>query len=213
MVSAGPMISRRVERLVRDALTLAESRPKMRWIGALLCGACAHAVPSPVPAPPAEADAIYFVLVDRFSNGDTTNDHEIDLADPQGWHGGDIRGVLTQLDHIEAMGFRSVWLSPIHNGRHAKFHEWGAYHGYWVHDLDSIHPRFGDDAVVPGIVTGPRTARHAFDCRYGLQPHRICAPRRTTHPHWYHDTPGIENWSDPVERVTHQVHGLPDLAQ
>ena len=185
----------------------------MRWIGALLCGACTHAVPGPVPAPPAEADAIYFVLVDRFSNGDTTNDHEIDLADPQGWHGGDIRGVLTQLDHIEAMGFRSVWLSPIHNGRHAKFHEWGAYHGYWVHDLDSIHPRFGDDAVVRelSLALEQRDMRLIVDMVYNHT--GFDAPRRTTHPHWYHDTPGIENWSDPVERVTHQVHGLPDLAQ
>ena len=170
-------------------------------------------VPSPVPAPTAENDAIYFVLVDRFANGDPTNDAGIDLDDPQGWHGGDLRGVIDHLDHIEGMGFRSVWLSPIHRGRDAKFKEWGAYHGYWVHDLEGVHPRFGDEDTLRelSVALEQRGMRLIVDMVYNHT--GFDAPRRTTHPHWYHDTPGIENWDDENERITHQVHGLPDLAQ
>jgi hypothetical protein len=38
-------------------------------------------------------DAIYLVMVDRFFNGDPTNDGEVDLADPQAFHGGDLLGL------------------------------------------------------------------------------------------------------------------------
>ena len=44
-------------------------------------------------------DAIYFVLVDRFADGDIDNNAIIDRTDPQGWHGGDIQGILNNLDH------------------------------------------------------------------------------------------------------------------
>ncbi|MCO4747312.1 MAG: DUF3459 domain-containing protein [Proteobacteria bacterium] len=192
----------------------------MRWwplLATVACGAPAvQTAPDPAvsaPRAPSTDDAIYFVLVDRFANGDTANDGSIDPADPQAWHGGDLQGVLDHLDHIEAMGFKTVWLSPIHNGREAKFHEWGAYHGYWVHDLETVHPRFGTPATLHALSTAleEREMRLVVDMVYNHT--GFDAPRRDTHPHWFHDAPGIENWDDPVEVVTHQVHGLPDLAQ
>ena len=66
---------------------------------------------------PAEADLVYLVMVDRFFNGDERNDHTIDLDDPHGWHGGDIAGVRQRLDHLEDMGVRTVWLTPVSDAR------------------------------------------------------------------------------------------------
>ena len=61
-----------------------------------------------VPAP----ESIYFVMVDRFANGDKSNDGTIDPLDGQAFHGGDLQGVLDHLDHLQSLGISTVWLSP-----------------------------------------------------------------------------------------------------
>ena len=84
--------------------------------------------------PPPPADLIYLVMVDRYSNGNPENDGEIDLADPQAWHGGDLQGITNHLDDLVALGVKTLWLTPISASRQEKFGEWGAFHGYWVED-------------------------------------------------------------------------------
>jgi glycosidase len=164
------------------------------------------------PIPPPADDSIYFVLVDRFDNGDTSNDGEIDLTDPHGWHGGDLAGVLDRLDHIEALGFRTVWLSPIWSSRRAPFHGWGAFHGYWVEDPRQIDPHFGDIELLAELSSElhSRDMRLVLDVVYNhLAPEAALLEQ---HPDWVHGLGGIEDWDDPEEVVTHDVHGLPDLA-
>ena len=180
--------------------------------GCVVLAACASTKTTVAPRAPDAADAIYFVMVDRFENGDPTNDGNIAPNDPQGWHGGDLQGIVQRLDTISEMGFKTLWLSPIHNGRDTNFHEWGAYHGYWVHDLASVHPPFGtyDDVRELSQALEERGMRLMLDVVFNHT--GFDAPRRKSHPQWFHDTPSIENWADPVESVTHQVHGLPDLA-
>lgn len=87
---------------------------------------------------------IYFVMVDRFANGDRANDGDADVHDPAAFHGGDLQGVLDHLDDIQAQGFDTVWLSPVWATRQSKFFGHGAYHGYWVEDFGQVEPRFGD---------------------------------------------------------------------
>ncbi|MHB8877628.1 MAG: alpha-amylase family glycosyl hydrolase, partial [Myxococcaceae bacterium] len=74
--------------------------------------------PDGTEAPP--ADSIYFVLVDRFANGDRTNDGVIDPSDPAAFHGGDLQGVLNHLDELQALGVRTLWLSPVFKMRTEK---------------------------------------------------------------------------------------------
>ena len=88
-------------------------------------------------------DAVYFVLVDRFANGDPSNDVTVDPNSPSAWHGGDLAGVLQRIEHIDALGVGSVWLSPISATRTEPFDGWGAFHGYWTRELGEIEPRFG----------------------------------------------------------------------
>lgn len=183
----------------------------------LLLGACPKggALPDPEarPRPPEGDDLIYFVLVDRFANGDHRNDRGTDPADPQAWHGGDLRGVTDHLDHLSALGVRTVWLSPISASRQAPVGPWGAYHGYWVQDLRAVEPRFGDEADLRRLREGlhARGMRLVLDMVYNHTDYD--APLRAAHPDWYHPAIDIERWDDPVERVVRQVHGLPDLAQ
>ncbi len=156
---------------------------------------------------------IYFVLVDRFANGDPTNDHSIDLADPSAFHGGDIRGVIDHLDDIQRLGADTVWLSPVTTMRTTPFFQWGAFHGYWVEDLQTIAPRFGTEAELVEL-SGALHKRHMrllLDMVYNhVAPDGVLT---TTQPDWFHDPAPIVDWADPKERVTGQVHGLPDLAQ
>lgn len=109
---------------------------------------------------------MYFMMVDRFANGDTTNDAPLNQADvlPQAdYMGGDIAGILEKLrsGYFEELGVNTIWLSPITaNPRDA----WGlwdkggvktrfsAYHGYWPISNVRIDNRFGDSAVVQTLL-------------------------------------------------------------
>lgn len=130
-------------------------------IFSLLSG-CGHA-PAELygTSEPFAAEAIYFVLTDRFVNGDPANDHreqggpnrtfDRPLAGPNGetdnigYLGGDLRGILDHADYIRDMGFTSVWITPIVDNPDEAFLggepvTWGSalkdqgksgYHGYW----------------------------------------------------------------------------------
>ncbi len=158
-------------------------------------------------------DAIYFVMVDRFSNGDPTNDGETDLLDPQAFHGGDLQGVIDRLDHLERLGIGAVWLSPVFRMRTEKFGGHGAYHGYWVEEFESVEPRFGDETTLRRL----SDALHARGMKLVLDVvlNHVApgAPLTRSHSSWFHGKGSIVDWSDPVQLVERDVHGLPDLAQ
>ncbi len=165
------------------------------------------------PAPPPADDLIYFVMVDRFANGDPTNDGDVDLADPQAFHGGDIRGILDHLDHLQALGVRTVWLSPVFDSRTDKFFEWGAFHGYWVEDLAAIEPRFGTTAQLRQLADElhARDMRLLLDVVYNHV--AMDAQMVRDRPDWFHPACDIVDWHDPLELTDCRVHGLPDLDQ
>ncbi len=101
--------------------------------------------------------SIYFVMVDRFHNGDRSNDFSYgrkkDGKDEVGtFHGGDLKGVIEKLDYIQSLGMDAIWLSPIVEQVHG-FVGGGdkgsfpfyAYHGYWTRDFTKIDENFGND--------------------------------------------------------------------
>ena len=66
-------------------------------------------------------ESIYFIMVDRFENGDPTNDNAgfiagdpaggFDPTEPGYWHGGDLKGVTKHLSYVKSMGFTSIWIT------------------------------------------------------------------------------------------------------
>lgn len=102
-----------------------------------------------------QKDAIYLIVPDRFSNGDTTNDRvptllekDIDRKDENKRHGGDIQGIINHLNYIKSLGFTQIWCTPLVENDEPKY----SYHGYATTDFYKIDPRFGTNKLFKQFV-------------------------------------------------------------
>lgn len=129
-------------------------------------GAGAPAAPpaslaKPAAAPGLNAQRIYFVMTDRYANGDPSNDTGgatgtrnqtgYDPSSTAYWHGGDFKGLAAELPRIQALGFTSIWITPpfvnqITDGGSA------GYHGYWGLDFTRVDPHLGTNADFAAFV-------------------------------------------------------------
>jgi len=96
----------------------------------------------------------YFLMVDRFFNGDPSNDragyddqpssvHGFDPTKIRHYHGGDLRGVIQKLDYIHGLGCNAIWLSPIFKNRWVQGEDTN-FHGYSTLDYFMVDPHFGN---------------------------------------------------------------------
>ncbi len=112
-----------------------------------------------------EDEIIYFVLPDRFENGDKTNDrggirggpldHGFDPTHKGFYHGGDLKGLTQRLDYIQGMGITAIWFAPVFKNKPVQGRpgeESAGYHGYWVTDFTSVDPHFGTNAEFKAFV-------------------------------------------------------------
>src|SRR5918996_4229469 len=110
-------------------------------------------------------ERFYFVMADRFANGDPTNDtggiagdrlvHGHDPTHTGFYHGGDLAGLLEQLDYIEGMGTTAIWLTPSFENKPvqgAPGTESAGYHGYWITDFTQIDPHLGTNDELKELV-------------------------------------------------------------
>ncbi|MGL5031548.1 MAG: alpha-amylase [Aeromonas sp.] len=108
--------------------------------------------------------SVYFLLTDRFHNGDPANDHSFgrqkDGQDEVAtWHGGDFKGLTEKLDYIKQLGINAIWITPmveqvhgfIGGGEQGNF-PFYAYHGYWALDFTKIDPNYGDEESLKTLV-------------------------------------------------------------
>ncbi len=112
-----------------------------------------------------EDEVIYFLLPDRFENGDTKNDTGgikgdrlktgYDPTHKGFFHGGDIKGLIQRLDYIKGLGATAIWLAPIFKNKPVQGKpgdESAGYHGYWVTDFTTVDPHFGTEADFKALV-------------------------------------------------------------
>ena len=103
------------------------------------------------------AEAIlYFVIVDRFADGDSENNQNVDRDAKGTFHGGDLRGLIDHIDELSDLGVTALWLTPLVKNidgfvTGAGFPDWG-YHGYWADDFYSLDPRFGTEEELKELV-------------------------------------------------------------
>jgi alpha-amylase len=109
-----------------------------------------------------EGANIYFLLTDRFNNGDVSNDlnfNRIRLADKlRGFEGGDIKGITQKIEegYFNNLGINVIWLTPIVEQIHAYVNEGTGvtfgYHGYWTKDWTALDPNFGTKEDLKNLV-------------------------------------------------------------
>ena len=93
------------------------------------------------------SDVIYLLMPDRFANGDTTNDNvpgmfeKADRSNPNGRHGGDIKGIENHLDYLVDLGVTAIWANPLLENNMPAY----SYHGYAMTDFYKVDPRFGSN--------------------------------------------------------------------
>lgn len=91
------------------------------------------------------ADVVYLLMPDRFANGNPQNDQvagmlePADRSNPDGRHGGDIRGITDHVAYLKDLGVTAVWSTPLLENNMPKY----SYHGYAITDYYRIDPRYG----------------------------------------------------------------------
>ncbi|WP_433294805.1 pullulanase-type alpha-1,6-glucosidase [Actinoplanes sp. CA-030573] len=114
---------------------------------------------------PGPSEQYYFVLPDRFANGDKSNDKGglkgdrlqtgYDAGDKGFYHGGDLAGVIDKLDYIQGLGTTAIWLAPVFKNRPVQGSGTdisAGYHGYWITDFTQVDPHFGTNADLKRLV-------------------------------------------------------------
>jgi len=100
-------------------------------------------------------EVIYQIVVDRFANGDPSNDSIGGVGTVAGdlarYQGGDWSGITEQLDYLDALGVTTLWISPINANVERTDYQDG-YHGYWASDFTTLNPHFGDLAELRKLV-------------------------------------------------------------
>ncbi len=112
-------------------------------------------------------ERFYFVMTDRFANGNPGNDSGgyavppgtapadarlitgLDPTDKGFYHGGDLKGITSKLDYIKGLGSTAIWLTPSFKNRPVQGTGADAsagYHGYWITDFTQIDPHLGSNA-------------------------------------------------------------------
>jgi glycosidase len=133
-------------------------------VAAFLAAGPAAAQMSYLDRPP-EDEVIYFVLPDRFENGDRANDrggiagnrlrHGFDPAAKGFYNGGDLKGLTQRLDYIAGLGATAIWLGPIYKNKPVQGppgQESSGYHGYWITDFTQVDPHFGTNADLKALI-------------------------------------------------------------
>ncbi len=100
-----------------------------------------------------EGANVYFLLTDRFNNGDTSNDINFDRTQKpgklRGFKGGDIKGITQKIKegYFTKLGINAIWMTPIVEQIHGATDEGTGvsygFHGYWAKDWTKIDPNFG----------------------------------------------------------------------
>ncbi|WTN46367.1 pullulanase-type alpha-1,6-glucosidase [Streptomyces sp. NBC_00631] len=152
-------------------------QPLAAHAAALVQPLAAHAAAPPAPpsdaklaAEPARHDdtreQFYFVMPDRFANGDTGNDKGgltgsrlstgYDPTDKGFYQGGDLKGLTKRLDYIKGLGTTAIWMAPIFKNKPVQgtgSNASAGYHGYWITDFTQVDPHFGTNKDLETLIS------------------------------------------------------------
>ena len=109
-------------------------------------------------------NVIYSIMVDRFSDGDSSN--SIPVEDPHltkkaNYFGGDLQGIINRINdgYFDSLGVNTLWLSPVVDNTDSAYREYpephryySGYHGYWPVSSTRVEERFGNMDLLKKLV-------------------------------------------------------------
>ena len=136
---------------------------------------------------------MYFVMIDRFANGDPANDGPINGVEyPGQYQGGDFQGLRDKIDsgYFDALGINTLWLtSPIDNADNSNpgsdGHAYSGYHGYWPRDLDAAEDKYGTEAELKAVVDAAHARGIQVLIDYVMNHVHTQSPVFAQHPEWF----------------------------
>ncbi len=115
------------------------------------------------------AATVYFLLTDRFENGDPANDSALgrrkDGAPLRNFEGGDLKGILRRIEagYFDSLGVTAIWLTPFVEQNHGPVDEGTGrtygFHGYWTRDWTAVDPALGTEADLRAVVDAAHRRR------------------------------------------------------
>ncbi|MDP3437617.1 MAG: glycoside hydrolase family 13 protein [Bacteroidales bacterium] len=147
-------------------------------------------------------DAIYLIMPDRFANSNKENDNHQDVSEqydresPYGRHGGDIQGVIDNLDYIASNGMTAIWLTPLLFDNESV----ASYHGYACSDYYMIDPRFGTNELYKEMVLRARER--------GIKIIKDMVPNHCGVSHWWMEDLPFNDWIHQFPQFTRSNYAM-----
>lgn len=158
-------------------------------------------------------DIIYFALTDRFYDGDTSNNLNVDLNDIKAFHGGDFRGLIDKIPYLKELGITALWITPFKQNRKNDFFGGHAFHGYWINDFYKVDSRLGTLDELKELSQKLKENNIKFIIDIVLNHVEWDAPLAQEKKEWFHNKGDISDWNDRYQLETHNMGGLHDLNQ
>lgn len=155
------------------------------------------------PTPFTSSDILYLIMPDRFADGDISNNdveeltfHEpVNRNNPNGRHGGDLKGIENHLGYIDSLGMTAIWLNPVLENDMPG----GSYHGYATTDYYKVDPRLGTNEEYAALIkkTHDRGMKVVMDMIFNHS--------GSEHP-WMRDMPSKDWYNHPDGKLMTDFH-------
>jgi len=154
------------------------------------------------------SDVMYLITPDRYVNGDPENDdieymyERPNRDNNRGLHGGDIQGIINNLDYIEDLGFTTIWLNPVLENNMKK----SSYHGYSTTDYYKVDPRFGTNKLFKELSLKSKEK--------GIKLVMDIIPNHCGSEHWFFKDPPMDDWinnQSKFKQTSHRRETIQDI--
>jgi len=154
------------------------------------------------------SDVMYLITPDRYANGNPENDdisymyERPNRDNNRGLHGGDIQGIIDNLNYIKEMGFTTIWLNPVLENNMKK----SSYHGYSTTDYYKVDPRFGTNELFRELSEKAN--------KMGIKLVMDIIPNHCGSEHWFFKDPPMDNWfnnQSGFKQTSHRRETIQDI--
>jgi glycosidase len=136
---------------------------------------------------------MYFIVIDRFNDGDLANDQEVGGAEyPGQYQGGDFKGIQNKIDagYFDDLGINTIWItSPLENTwlpePGSDGHTYSGYHGYWPKDETVIDAHYGTQADLSAMIASAHAHGIQVLLDYVMNHVTTDSPLYQQNPSWF----------------------------